>query len=155
MGLCASSNNTVKADAFTGSPVPSPVNETKEQKRGNKQGRGSSVKKTGGTTKRPQVLKKNTGIGGGGGAKVQRKISRPGANTLEVSRHVSGGNAKWNKDRISFREQMKRDRAKFRKQMKSKKKQSGANSNGFVVEIRSPKNQVTSKKGDVFETDFD
>ena len=87
MGLCASSNNTVKADAFSGSPVPSPVNETKEQKRGNKQGRGSSVKKTGGTTKRPQVLKKNTGIGGGGGAKVQRKISRPGANTLEVSRH--------------------------------------------------------------------
>ena len=50
---------------------------------------------------------------------------------------------------------MKRDRAKFRKQMKSKKKQSGGNSSGFVVEIRSPKNQVTSKKGDVFETDFD
>ena len=45
-----------------------------------------------------------------------------------------------------LQEQMKQDRAKFRKQMKSKKKKSGANSNGFVVEIRSPKNQVTSKK---------
>ena len=70
MGLCASSNNTVKADAFSGSPVPSPVNETKEQKRGNKQGRGSSIKKNGGNAKRPQVLKKNTGVGGGGGAKM-------------------------------------------------------------------------------------
>ena len=149
MGLCAS-NSSVKTESFTGSPVPSPVNESKEQKRGNKQGRKSKNK----TTNRPQVLKKNTGIGGGGGAKVQRKISRPGQNTLEVSRHQSGQNAKWNKDRISFREQMKRDRAKFKKKMQAKQKGVGGKG-GFVVEIRSPKNQITSKKGDVFETDFD
>ena len=145
MGLCAS--NSVKADAFTGRPVTSPENkETKEQKRGNKQ-RSK-------TTNRPQVLKKNSGVGGGGGAKIQRKISRPGANTVGATRHSGSKNAKWNKDRLSFREQMKRDRAKFKKLQQGKPK-NGGKGGGFVVEIRSPKNQITSKKGDIFETDFD
>ena len=35
------------------------------------------------------------------------------------------------------------------------KEKGGSGKGGFVVEIRSPKNQITSKKGDVFETDFD
>ena len=123
MGLCASS--TVKLDDPASPAKANPVVPSPDNSPSKNKARKSNVAK--------------------------KRMSRPGANTVQKSRRVPKGDEKWRKGRQSFREQMKKDRMKFMK----KKREGGGGDVVVVVSCKSPKNAIKSKQGDLAMTDYD
>ena len=146
MGLCAS-NTTAKTDSENEVPkanpvVPSPDNSPDSRFKQSKNKAGGRAKKRGSGGRNL-----NTSAGG-----VSPR--KPGDNTVMRSRSVPKGDEKWRKERLSFREQMKRDRAKF---AQNKNKQNKRLDENVVVQLpaTSPKNAIASKQGEFTVTDYD